>query len=189
MARRDFEGLERRRMRAARLYERGLTQAEVAHRLEVSRTTALRWYRAWCADGAQGLQGAGRAGPKPRLTSAQKEAIEEALLEGPRAWGYETELWTLPRIARVIEEVTGVVYHPGHVWRVLKKLGWSRQKPTTRARERDEVAIGRWVRETWPAIKKTPHTRGRPSSSSTRQVSRSGHRFGAPGPHGGRRRS
>ncbi len=43
MARRDFGGLERRRMRAVRLFEKGETQSAVARRLDVSRTTAMRW--------------------------------------------------------------------------------------------------------------------------------------------------
>ena len=64
------------------------------------------------------------------------------LLGGPRGSGYPSEYWTLSRVAEVIEQLAGVRYHPGHVWRVLRKLGWSRQKPTTRARERDEVAAG-----------------------------------------------
>ena len=186
---RDFEGLERRRRRSARLFEEGLTQADVARRLDVSRTTALRWYRSWSAGGEEGLRGAGRAGRKPRLSEAQQEMVVQALLEGPLAWGYETELWTLPRVAEVIHEVTGVKYHPGHVWRVLRQLGWSRQKPTTRARERDEVAIGQWVRETWPAVKKTPRDGGQRSSSSMRAVSPSGRRSSAAGHRGAKRRS
>lgn len=176
-------------MQAARLYDRGLTQAEVARELGVSRTSAFRWYVAWSEGGQEKLRGAGRAGRKPRLSASQIGAVEEALLGGPQAWGYETELWTLPRIAGVIREVTGVDYHPGHVWRVLRKLGWSRQKPTTRARERDEVAIGRWVRETWPAVKKTPDGREPPSSSSTRRGSRSVRRSAAPGRREAKRRS
>jgi transposase len=189
MARRDFEGLERRRRRSAQLFEEGLAQADVARRLQVTRTTALRWYRSWSKGGLEGLRGAGRAGRKPRLSEAQQELVVQALLEGPLAWGYETELWTLPRVAEVIREVTGVSYHPGHVWRVLRQLGWSRQKPTTRARERDEVAIGRWVRETWPVVKKTPRAAERPLSSSMRAGSPSGRRSSAAGRRGARRRS
>lgn len=189
MAKRDFKGLERRRFEAARLFEKGATQAEVARRLDVSRTTAFRWANAWEEGGREGLRAAGRAGRKPRLTPRQLEEIEAALLAGPMAWGYATDLWTLPRIAGVIRDLTGVGYHPGHVWRVLRKLGWSRQKPTTRARERDEDAIGRWIRETWPAIKKTPRGSARRSSSSTKQASRSGPRSGGPGRREGRRRS
>lgn len=189
MARRDFEGLERRRRRSAALFEEGLTQSDVARRLRVSRTTALRWYRAWLRDGEEGLRGAGRAGRKPRMSDAQRERVHQALIEGPLAFGYDNELWTLPRVTEVIQEITGITYHPGHVWRLLHQLGWSRQKPTTRARERDEEAIDRWVHETWPAVKKTPRKVAPTSSSSTRAASRSGPRSSAPGRRAARRRS
>ena len=171
MARRDFEGLERRRLQAARLFEEGESQATVAQRLGVTRTTAMRWARAWERSGRAGLRGAGRAGRKPRLSATQLRSIEKALLAGPLAHGYRTELWTLARIGEVIERVAGVRYHPGHVWRVLHGLGWSLQKPTTRARKRNEEAIAHWVRETWPRVKKTPHAATPRSSSSTRAAS------------------
>ena len=189
MARRDFGGLERRRMRAVRLFERGETQSAVAQRLDVSRTTAMRWARAWDQQGRDGLRAAGRAGRKPRLSEEQLQQVEEVLLGGPLRSGYATEYWTLPRVAEVIEQLTEVRYHPGHVWRVLRKLGWSRQKPTTRARERDEAAIERWVKTTWPRVKKTPPAKARRSSSSTKADSRSGPRSSARGRRGARPRS
>lgn len=189
MARRDFEALERRRMRAIRLFEQGETQAAVARRLNVSRTTAMRWAQAWEEEGREGLRAAGRAGRKPRLSSDQLRAVERALLQGPLAFGYVTELWTLPRVADLIHRVTGVRYHPGHVWRVMRQLGWSLQKPTTRAKERDEEAIQRWAKTTWPALKKTLRVAGPRSSSSTRAASPSGRRSAGPGRRAGERRS
>jgi len=189
MARRDFEALERRRMRAIRLFEQGETQAAVARRLKVSRTTAMRWAQAWEEEGREGLRAAGRAGRKPRLSSDQLDVLEQALLQGPLAFGYATELWTLPRVAELIHRLTEVRYHPGHVWRVMRQLGWSLQKPTTRARERDEEAIQRWVKATWPAVKKTPRAVGQRSSSSTRAASPSGRRSAGPGRRAGKRRS
>lgn len=189
MARRDFEALERRRMRAVRLFEQGESQAEVARRLGVSRTTAMRWAQAWEAEGGEALRAAGRAGRKPRLSDEQRDQVEQALLEGPRAFGYATELWTLPRVAELIQRITGIRYHPGHVWRLLRQLGWSLQKPTTRARERDEDAIARWVKTTWPAVKKTPRAGARRSSSSTRAASPSGRPSAARGRRADRRRS
>ena len=189
MTRRDFGGLERRRMRAVRLFERGETQSAVARRLDVSRTTAMRWAQLWEQQGREGLRAAGRAGRKPRLSEEQLQQVEEVLLGGPRGSGYPTEYWTLSRVAEVIEQLTEVRYHPGHVWRVLRKLGWSRQKPTTRARERDEVAIERWVKTTWPALKKTPHVKARRLSSSMRADSRSGPRSSTRGRRGDKRRS
>lgn len=189
MARRDFKGLERRRLRAARMFEDGATQADVVHRLGVSRTTASRWWQAWQAEGREGLRAAGRAGRKPRLSAAELASVEQALREGPGAHGYATDLWTLPRIRDVIERVTGVRYHEGHVWRVMRGLGWSLQKPTTRARERDEEAICRWVRKRWPQLKKTPHAGEPRSSSSTKAASRNDPRSAAPGRRAARRRS
>jgi transposase len=176
-------------MRAVRLFEDGESQATVARRLGVSRTTAMRWAQAWEQEGRKGLRAAGRAGRKPRLSGEQLERVEEILLQGPSAFGYATEMWTLSRVAEVIRRITGVRYHPGHVWRVLRKLGWSRQKPTTRARERDEAAIERWVKTTWPTVKKTPRAAGPRSSSSTRAASRSAPQSSARGRRGGRRRS
>jgi transposase len=189
MARRDFEALERRRMRAIRRFEQGETQAMVARRLGVSRTTAMRWAQAWEQEGREGLRAAGRAGRKPRLSTDQLHAVEEALLQGPVAFGHVTELWTLPRVAELIHRITGVRYHPGHVWRVMRQLGWSLQKPTTRAKERDEQAIQRWVKTTWPALKKTPRVATRRSSSSTRAASPSARRSAEPGRRGAKRRS
>jgi transposase len=84
--------------------------------------------------------------------------VEQALLEGATANGFTGELWTLVRIAMVIERLTGVRYHPAWVWALLHhRLGWSVQRPKRRAAERDQVAIDRWVKECWPAIKQTPN--------------------------------
>lgn len=153
---RDFKALEARRMEAVALFKQGKSQAEATRALGVSRQTASRWYAAWKAHGKKGLKAAGRAGRKPRLAPKQLREIEAQLLRGPKAHGYATELWTLPRIAKVIKETCGVSYHPGHVWRLLRQMGWSCQKPTRRAKERDEEAIERWVKVQWPRIKKKP---------------------------------
>jgi transposase len=73
--------------------------------------------------------------------------------KGPQAFGFDTDLWTLGRIAEVIERLTGVGYHPGHVWRLLRRLHWSPQRPARRASERDEAEIARWRAQEWPRIK------------------------------------
>ena len=154
-ARRDFAALEARRFQAARLFGRGKSQASVARALGVRRATAHRWYHAWRAEGREALRAAGRAGRKPRLDRRQWARIEAALLRGPTAHGFATDLWTLPRIAAVIVRLTGVRYHPAHVWRLLQGLHWSLQRPARQARERDEAAIRHWRRQRWPQVKKT----------------------------------
>jgi transposase len=79
--------------------------------------------------------------------------VEHALLAGAVAQGFDTDLWTLPRVAEVIWRLTGVSYHQGHVWWLLRRHGWSPQRPARRASERDEDAIARWRAEDWPRIK------------------------------------
>jgi transposase len=81
------------------------------------------------------------------------------------AHGYKTNLWTTARISELISREFGISYHRDHVGRLMHSLGWSHQKPETRAAERDEEAIDRWKREDWPRVKKT--LRGwAPTSSS-----------------------
>jgi transposase len=171
---RDFEATEQRRKRAARLFARGVTQAEVARELAVSRQSVSRWHTDWQAGGTKALKAAGRAGRMPRLSTVQLQRIDQALRHGPRAHGFGTDLWTLERVTAVIKAETGVVYHPGHVWKLLRdKLGWSRQRPARRAVERDEQAIGAWVATDWPRIKRGPVGVERGSSSRTNRGSRS----------------
>ena len=102
------------------------------------------------------LRAAGRAGRKPKLNRQQRERIDQALRKGARDHGFRTDLWTLPRIARVIERLTGVRYHPGHVWKILRAMKWSLQRPAKQARERNPEKVRQWFKETWPAIKKKP---------------------------------
>jgi transposase len=154
--RRNFAGLEKRRLKAATLFAQDLTQAEVARRLEVSRQATKNWFDQWKRGGRSALHAAGRAGRKPKLLPKQLQRVEKALLQGPRANGLDSDLWSLPRIAVAIERITGVRYHSGHVWKVMRALGWSAQKPQPKARERDEAAIHHWKTRTWPAIKKKP---------------------------------
>jgi transposase len=163
---RDFEAMERRRRRAAVMFERGAIQADVARELEVSRQSVSRWYGEWQRGGTRALRGAGRAGRLPRLSGAQLARLDRELRRGPRAHGFGTDLWTLERVGLVIERLFGVTYHRGHVWKLLRdKLGWSRQRPARRATERNEEAIAAWVATDWPRIKRGP-AGGAPGSSS-----------------------
>jgi transposase len=151
---RDHAMMEKRRLRAARLLEENVPVPAVVRRLGVARQVAYRWHQIWKSGGKAALASKGAAGPKARLTRDQSEQITDALLEGPTAQGYKTQLWTLPRVAALIESLTGIRYHPGHVWRILGNLGFSCQRPERRAVERDEEVIRQWRRSKWPALKK-----------------------------------
>ena len=165
---RDHAEMEKRRRKAAGFFKKGCSAPEVARRLGVARQVAYRWKDAWEQGGSLALASKGPAGPKPKLTVRQTQTVIAALVEGPVAHGYKTALWTLPRVAHLIKDLTGVEYHPGHVWRLLGASGFSCQRPERRAVERDEQAIRKWKRVEWPALKKRPASKGEPSCLSTK---------------------
>lgn len=150
------EVLEARRLEAGRQLLAGKGIREVARLVKASPSSVKRWKEALEEGGLEALAAKPHPGRPPRLTAEQKEDLAAILLRGPRAAGFPTDLWTLPRIAKVIEVHFQVKYHPAHVWRILRGMGWSAQKPERRARERDEEAIRRWREEEWPRIKKKP---------------------------------
>jgi transposase len=140
---------------------------EVARRLKVSRTSVWRWGIALSANGWRALRQGPRTGRPPRLSEANKKQLLAALKAGALAQGYSTDPWTLARVGKLIEELSGIRYSESGVWRLLKSLNFSCQRPSGRARKRDETAIRRWKTKRWPVLKKTAREKAEPSSSST----------------------
>ncbi len=122
------------------------TQAQVARTLGVARQNVSRWHAQWRQGGLEALRSAGPTGHAPRLSDQQLHRIDQALRQGARAHGFDTDHWTLARVTTVVERLTGVGYHRGHVWKLLRhRLHYRLQRPARRAVERDERAIARWV--------------------------------------------
>ena len=154
--------LERRRRRAVALLQQGLSLHEVARRVQASVSSVSQWRAAWQQGGDAALAPKPVPGAPCKLTDAQCTQLVQLLLQGATAHGFANNLWTLKRIAAVIQVHFGVRYHPAHVWKLLRRLGWSCQVPERRALQRDEQAMAHWKRYTWPAIKKSPTTWGPP---------------------------
>lgn len=161
---RDFKALEKRRLRGAKLLARGVTKSEVARQLEVARQTVAAWERRLTEGGHESLK-RGTLGRPRQLEPEQERELGKLLMAGALAAGYPTELWTLPRIGKVIAERFSVEYSNGHLWHLLRRLGFSCQKPEKRATQRNEEEIVRWKRHTWPGLKKKPSGKAAPSSS------------------------
>lgn len=145
-----------RRRRALKLVESGLSLREVARRVECAPSSVMRWARCWRRCGAKALEVRASSGRPPKLALQQRRRLLRLLLQGPLAQGHSTNLWTTGRIAAMIQREFGVRYHRDHVGRLLHSMQWSHQRPEKRALERDEPAIGRWKRQHWPRVKKTP---------------------------------
>src|SRR5262249_58427784 len=122
----------------------------------------------WCKRarerGAAALRRRVAPGSSPKLPPEQLARLPAYLARGAEAYGFVGEVWTTRRVAEVIERVFGVRYHPAHVSRLLRAIGWSPQQPLVRATQRDEAAIAAWYTQRWPALKKGRTARVRPSS-------------------------
>jgi transposase len=125
------------------------------------------WAQALAVNGRRALRKAPRTGRPPGLSDAEKKRLVNALKAGALAQGYATDLWTLARVGKLIEKISGKRYSQSGVWRLIKGLYFSRQRPSGRAKTRDEAAIAHWKKKRWPALKKTAPERAGPSSSST----------------------
>jgi transposase len=139
-------------MDAAALFRAGKRVFEVAAQLGVAYATAHGWKTRLEKGGIAGLRSRGKPGPDKQLNPEQVADLEEALLAGAQAAGYEHGLWTLGRVRALIAQRFGVHYSEVAVWKLLRELKWSPQKPAKRAREADREAIERWKSQRWPQL-------------------------------------
>lgn len=149
-----LKDFERRRLRGARLLGNGTRPAEVARQTGVSRQTVMRWERALKQSGMESLQRAAVFGRPRRLSAQQLQELGVLLKAGSLAAGYTTEIWTLPRIGQLIQKRFQLQLSQSSVWRTLRHMGWSVQRPARQARERDERAVQAWKKKRWPQLKK-----------------------------------
>ena len=150
---------EARRLRAWELKQQGWQQRTIAAALGVTPGAVSQWLKRAATGGVAALRNRLRPGPTPKLTAEQRARIPDLLARGAEAHGFVGDVWTTPRVAAVIEREFGVRYHPAHVSRLLRAIGWSLQRPIRRATQRDEAAIAAWYAERWPALKRGRKTK------------------------------
>jgi|SRR6516162_2505764 transposase len=157
----DQEVRVAQRFHAIALSIEGYTTPRIAQALKVHRSTVPLWIEHWNQERENGLLEGHRSGRPRGLSQAQQGQLQDLLDSGPVAYGLETGIWTSPVIRRVILREFGVDYHPGHVRKLLKGLGYSVQRPTTRLVQAQAATKNRWVRYTYPHLKKKPSARER----------------------------
>jgi len=148
---------ERRRIHALKLKRNGWKQKDIAFALDVSKGAVSQWLKIAGEEGRKSLRAHPHTGRIPKLTFTEKQFIPDLLSHGAEAYGFRGEVWTCPRIRKVIEWEFGVSYHKSHVARLLKDLRWTPQMPVERATQRDELAITRWRSEVWVEMKRKAH--------------------------------
>jgi len=154
---------EYRRFRAWELAQQDWKQCDIAVALGVTEGAVSQWLKRARAEGVEALRHHPPPGATPKLTPEQRAHLPTLLACGAEAFGFRGEVWTGPRVAVLIERTFGIRYHPVHIGRLLRAIGWSPQQPTERATQRNEAAIQTWLTERWPALKKKPKGKGAPS--------------------------
>jgi transposase len=146
---------EERRQRAWALKNKGWSQKDIATALGVSEGAVSQWLkRAREAGEVEALNRRPAPGKTPRLSREERAQPPTLLARGAEAYGFRGDVWTAKRVAQLIADTFGVRYHRDHVSRILRHLGWSRQRPVTRASQRNEEAVAHWRGERWPALRK-----------------------------------
>ncbi len=151
-------------MRALELHEQGWTGARIAEALGVTGGAVSQWLKRAREGGREALRTQPPPGPTPRLTEEQRMALPKVLARGAEAHGFVGDVWTTTRVAVIIRREYGVRYHPAHVSRLLRAIGWSVQRPIRRASQRKQAAIEEWQQERRAALEAKPRRKGAPSS-------------------------
>src|SRR5258708_4437253 len=148
---------EERRKRAWELKQQGWKQQEIAVALGVTEGAVSQWMKSAREGGKEGLKAHPAKGARPRLTAEQQAQIPAVLAKGATAYGFVGDVWNSRRLAVAIKREFGVSYHPDHCGYLVRKMGYSMQKPITRATQRNEEEIEYWKAHHWPRRKKKPN--------------------------------
>lgn len=143
-----------KRLQAVLLNSRGHASGELASILSAPRSKVSEWLFNYEQYGVEGLLEGYRPGRPSLLTEDQLGELYDIVESGPAAYGLDSGIWTSPMIARVIEDEYGILYHPGHIRKLLHKLGFSVQRPKRVLALADKEKQDEWHRKTFPNLKK-----------------------------------
>lgn len=148
-----------KRAKSVLLYLKDREPDEISDLLDVGLKSVYRWLNQYDRKAVEGLYEGSHTGRPPLLTEAQRAKLEDILDSGPVAYGLTTGIWTCPTVGHIIEEEFGIHYHHDHVRKILHQMGFSVQRPAkTLALAKPELQQ-KWVRETYPTLKKSAKKR------------------------------
>ena len=149
------EDLRRRTVRA--VIQQGLSKAETARVFGVSRTSVHSWITLYQENGEDGLTPKRPGRPKfgGRLKGWQAATIVNIIKDHcPDQLKMPFALWTREAVRDLIHMKFGIRYSLGMVGRLLRRWGFTPQKPVTRAYERNDERIRDWLKRKYPALRR-----------------------------------
>ena len=151
----DHQTLEALRMRAVQQIEDGAHPEDVADALGMNRSTVYGWLAKYREGGIEALKAKPVPGRPPKLSGAQLQRLYRLVVgNDPRQLQFEFALWTRDMVRELIRREFDVRLSPVSVGRLLRKLGFSPQRPLWRAWQQNPEAVARWKAEELPAIRR-----------------------------------
>lgn len=140
----SHQALEEMRMSAVKRVETGESPERVATGLGINRRTIYRWLAAYHYGGEEAIKAKPIPGAPPKLNARQMEKLARIIREkNPQQLKFEYALWTLAIIRELIREMFGVKLSEVSVGRLMKRLGFSPQRPLYRAWQQDPALVER----------------------------------------------
>jgi transposase len=145
-----------KRIHAIILNHEGKTSGEIANLLKAPRSKVSNWISNYLLYGEESVLEGYRSGRPAKLTIEQKQELSDIVESGPISYGFLFGVWTAIMIGSVIQNEFGVEYDSRHVRRILDELDFSVQRPKRFLAKADPKKQNRWIRYTYPLIKKKP---------------------------------
>jgi transposase len=144
-----------KRIKSILLHFNNKSPKEIVDILEVGEKSVYRWITQYNESGVEGLSEGKHTGRPAQLSQKQLLQLADIIDSGPIAYGFETGIWTSKMVTEVIKQEFKVKYHDAHVRKILYKLGFSVQDPRKKLALADKNLQQKWIRETYPTLKKT----------------------------------
>jgi putative transposase len=118
---------------ACRLYAianalEGMSRAEAARLAGMERQALRDAVVRYNAEGLDGLHDRPRSGRPPRLNEAERSELHKLVLDGPDVEASGVSAWTLGDLCQEVQQRWDKSFHPASLSRVIRRLGFSRQK-------------------------------------------------------------
>jgi transposase len=154
----DLIGKEDLRWRVVQsIIVQGMSKAGAARVFGVSRTSVHSWIALYERNGEDGLTPKRPGRPKGggRLKGWQAATIVNLIKDNcPEQLKMPFALWTREAVRDLMVMRFGVRYSLGMVGRLLRRWGFTPQKPVTRAYERNDAKILAWLKREYPALRR-----------------------------------
>ena len=149
----SHEALEQLRRSAVQRVEAGESPEFVAAGLGINRRTIYRWLEAYHYGGMEALAAKPIPGAPPKLDAKQMAWISRTVREkNPLQRQFDYALWTLAMIRDLIRRRFAVNLSEVSVGRLMRRLGFTPQRPMYRAWQQDAALVERWQTEQYPLI-------------------------------------